>query len=65
MRTSAAVICTTLLMIVASWVRADVLVMKDGSKIEGRVVPQGDQYWVKLSSGGSGLSSANATASST
>jgi S1-C subfamily serine protease len=53
MRIIAAVICTTLLLIVASSVRADVLLMKDGSKIEGRVVPQGDQYWVKLSSGGS------------
>jgi S1-C subfamily serine protease len=30
---------------------ADTLTMKDGTKVEGRVIPQGDRYWVKLADG--------------
>jgi S1-C subfamily serine protease len=30
---------------------ADTLTLKDGSTLAGRVVPQGDRYWVKLESG--------------
>src|SRR5438105_3759552 len=29
----------------------DTLTMKDGTKMEGRVIPQGDRYWVKLPDG--------------
>src|SRR5687768_5030240 len=30
---------------------ADTLKLKDGSKVEGRVIPQGADYWVKLPDG--------------
>src|SRR5438874_4892699 len=30
---------------------ADTLKLKDGSTIEGRVIQQGDRYWVKLADG--------------
>jgi hypothetical protein len=29
----------------------DTLTMKDGTKVEGRVIPQGDRYWIKLPDG--------------
>src|SRR5438552_11031031 len=32
-------------------VLADTLKLKDGSKLEGRVIPQGDKYWIKTADG--------------
>ncbi|HYO07687.1 MAG TPA: trypsin-like peptidase domain-containing protein [Tepidisphaeraceae bacterium] len=31
--------------------RGDTLTLKDGTVLEGRVVPQGDRYWIKLATG--------------
>src|SRR5947208_2620279 len=42
------VLCVGLIVSVAP---GDTLTMKDGSKVEGRVIPQGDRYWVKLPDG--------------
>src|SRR5436190_22909324 len=35
----------------AAQLLADTLTMKDGTKVEGRVIPQGERYWVKLPDG--------------
>jgi len=37
--------------LLAGMVCADTLVLNDGTKLEGRVVPQGEKYWIKLASG--------------
>src|SRR5438874_13196771 len=37
--------------LIISIAQADTLTMKDGTKVEGRVIPQGDRYWVKLPDG--------------
>src|SRR5256885_16969501 len=42
------VLCLGLIVSVAP---GDTLTMKDGTKVEGRVIPQGDRYWVKLPDG--------------
>ena len=31
---------------------ADTLTLKDGTKVQGKVISQGDRYWVKLPDGG-------------
>ena len=40
-----------LLILAVGVVRADTLTLLDGTVIEGRVVPQGDKYWIKLPDG--------------
>ena len=40
-----------LILAVAVAVRADTLTLLDGTVLEGRVVPQGDKYWIKLPDG--------------
>src|SRR5689334_14270329 len=40
-----------LLLFFASVALGDVVTLNDGTKLEGRVVPQGEKYWIKLTSG--------------
>jgi hypothetical protein len=41
----------TLVCVINSAAHADTLKLKDGSTVEGRVIPQGTSYWVKLADG--------------
>ena len=40
-----------LVLLFASAAIADTLVLTDGTTLEGRVVPQGEKYWIKLATG--------------
>jgi S1-C subfamily serine protease len=39
------------LLLAATSARADTLQLKDGTTLEGKVIPQGDRYWIKPSDG--------------
>ncbi len=40
-----------LLLFLAGLALGDVITLNDGTRLEGRVVPQGEKYWIKLTSG--------------
>src|SRR4051812_25566193 len=44
-------VASACVLLVAGMVLADTLTLSDGSTLEGRVVPQGDKYWIKLTTG--------------
>ena len=46
-----ALVCVMLLMISPTPVRADHLIMEDGTIIEGMILTQGEKYWVKKADG--------------
>lgn len=51
MRVRIAFVPLVLMLFAAGIALGDVVTLIDGTKLEGRVVPQGDKYWIKLASG--------------
>jgi S1-C subfamily serine protease len=44
-------VAAAVILMLAGIVRADTLTLTDGTTLEGRVVPQGDKLWIKLTTG--------------
>src|SRR5262245_61660394 len=48
---SALIVLLAVAVLLSTTLLADTLTLKDGTVVEGRVIQQGDKYWVKLADG--------------